>query len=126
MNKRENGEEREMRLFGERRRHKRYRINLDTPYAVTRLRESIEGKGIIRNISYGGLKLDISKKLQKKAHFIIPIIAQKLDIYVTVAGKIIWVKYNDVASCGIKLEWFSDKDVYKKYIEILESADKIY
>ncbi len=117
---------RKMRLSGERRGYKRYRIKLDVPYAATRLKEDIESKGIIRNISSGGLRLDIGERLNKRAHFIIPIIVQYLGIYVTVSGKIVWVEYNDVASYGVKLDWFSDKDAYKKYIEILKSADKIY
>jgi len=113
--------------FGERRRDERYKTALDAPYAVTRLKESIEGKGVIRDISYSGLRLDICERLNKRAHFIIPIITQKLGIYVTVSGKIIWIKrQDDVASYGIKLDWFSDEDAYKKYIKILESADEIY
>lgn len=115
-----------MRSSGERRRDKRHKTELGVPYAVTRLKEGIESKGIIRDIGYGGLRLDIGERLDKRAHFIIPIIVQYLGIYVTVSGKIIWVKYNDLVSYGIKLEWFSDKNAYKKYIEILESADKIY
>ena len=110
-----------------RRKYKRFTTNLKTSYAITRLNEDKQGEGIIKNVSYGGLGIDVCDVLNKKAHLIVEIKTNGIKSNITIAGKVIWFKnYGDFASCGIKLEWISNENGYADYIRRLEAASGIY
>ena len=111
----------------DRRKHKRFNVNLNTNYAVTKTRKDIEGKGLIKNISSEGLSLDICNKVSRRAHFVVEITVENWGVNVTVMGRTTWVKrHNDTASYGIKINWLSDKEAYTNYLKILEVANAIY
>lgn len=111
----------------DRRRHERHRTNLKVKYALANSYKNTKAECIISNISYGGAKLDVREKLKRKIRLFIEITLNNLKIDMAVIGKIIWVKeHNDTATCGIKFDWFSDKDTYIKYMRMCEIADSIY
>lgn len=107
-----------------RRKHQRFRIDLKANYAVTRPKNG-EGEGVINNVSDGGLGLNLCDNLNKNAYLVVELVLQELNTSVTVGGKVIWSKnYKDFASCGIKVDWISDRGAYTEYIKRLEdSAD---
>ncbi|MBN1405485.1 MAG: PilZ domain-containing protein [Candidatus Omnitrophica bacterium] len=113
---------------GDRRRHKRYTIDLYADYAFTKLWEDVAEKGIIRDISCSGMKLDACIKLNRRSHFVISVKSgdsESSDI--TITGKARWLKkQNIVITYGIEIRWVSDADAYKQYIEKLKEADSIY
>lgn len=111
---------------GDRRKYKRYTIDLMVDCAFAGLLEDMVEKGIIRNIGYRGLKLEAVKKPGKGAHFVVAIKSEELGIDITISGKVKWTKaHNGTASYGIEINWVSDEEVYNRYISILEAADNI-
>ncbi len=110
-----------------RRGYRRFNVNRGTNYAVTRLSENKEGEGIIRDISYNGLGVDICDTVNRAAHLVVEIRINGPKNNITVTGKIRWHKnYGDFASCGIKIDWISNEEAYAEYIKKLEAANTIH
>jgi hypothetical protein len=111
----------------ERRKYKRHMVNMCADFAFAKLWENVVEKGLIRDISYGGLRLETANKLNKRTSFVIAIKSEELAIDITVIGKAKWIKkYDGAISYGMEIKWISDENTYRRYIEILEEADRLY
>jgi PilZ domain len=110
-----------------RRKHKRFIIDLTADYALTKKIRDNEGEGVIKDISREGFSLNVCSKIAKKAHIMVQLSGGTLDTTLTLEGKIVWFEnYNDFANCGLRVEWISDERIFAKYLEKLELANGIY
>ena len=116
-----------MNPLADRRKNKRFETELFSDYAVTRTFWPAEGKGIIRNISNGGIRFDAYEKISRWGRLVIEMSVDNFNINVVVTGNIVWKQHiDDVVSYGVKLNWFSDKTQYDNYMNILAGADIVY
>ncbi|GEM_PF-2729800 len=119
--------------MSERRKYKRYSTSIKANYALTEktifggIKRQVSGECIIEAMSYNGIRLSLSEYPCRNACIFIEIILNNLDIALTASGKVVWVKADNSAStCGIKLSWISDDDMYCNYIKMLEAAESLY
>ena len=116
----------------DRRKHTRHSIDLLANYTLApsflkRLNSDSAGEGIIKDMSYGGIGLEVCERLIKSMPVMVEFILKSRDIHVSVSGRVIWAKkHNDTTSCGIKLDWISNEDAYSDYMEMLRFANEIY
>jgi PilZ domain len=107
----------------ERRTSKRHNTKLSAEYIFARSGGKIKkkGKGVIKDISYGGAKLEAEVMLDDSPFFLIEIKSDKHKVNTAGVGRVTWIKNKKGTSrCGIKIDWLSNKKDYKKYITALE------
>lgn len=110
-----------------RRKVKRFNIDMGATYAIKKFTKDVEGDGLVRNVSCLGVSIDACDKLRNRAYCMINLIKKELDINVTVGGRVIWARHiNNITTCGIKIDWISNKENFEEYIRSLEVANGMY
>ena len=121
-------------MVKDRRRYARHNTELPANYsfAPSSFFKKLNGdtatcKGIIKDMSPGGIRLDAWERLNKSMHVIVEILLKSGEIHVSMSGKVIWTKkLNDITTCGIKLNWVSNESAYSDFVEMLRLASDIY
>ena len=104
----------------DRRKSKRFNTEICTGYSAAKMKTETGSEGMVTNLSHGGLELDLYDKLGKKAHILVEIPLKWAEANLTVGGRVVWLRsYGDLISCGIKIDWISNEEEYREYIERL-------
>ena len=109
----------------DRRKSKRFNVGLCTNYSTAKLASDIKHEGMITNLSKGGLEMDLYDKLKRRTRILVEVPAKWLRTNLTLSGSVVWVKpCEDLISCGIRIDWVSNEEEYREYIERLEVRNR--
>ena len=113
-------------MIKNRRRHKRFRANLEASFIFARSGGEIKGTGTarIKDMSYEGARLRTDIPLEDKPYCLIEMDLDVVDTSIAATGRIMWVdKSPGSRDCGLKLNWCSDKSAYTKFLDILKEVN---
>ena len=109
----------------DRRKSKRFNTEICTNYSTAKVRTESGGEGMITNLSKSGLEMDLYDKLKRRTRILVEVPAKWLSTNLTLSGSVVWVKpCEDLVSCGIKIDWVSNEEEYREYIERLEVRNR--